>query len=119
MSFACLTSWHDYEVQIELEHALRVAHQGDCEKDATDVANEIDGLGIPREGMIEGLEEYGAWEREDLEEKTDRELESIIVWLIASDVREAINQADNENPYCRKNHTHKHDWDCGTSHIFI
>tara|TARA_Y100001972_G_C7471202_1_gene239915 strand:+ start:223 stop:528 length:306 start_codon:yes stop_codon:yes gene_type:complete len=99
MSFACLTTWHHYEVQIELEHALRVAHQGDCDSDATEVANEINGLGIPRDGMIEGLEEYGAWEREQLEAKTDRELESIIVWLVGNDVREAINQATTEHSY--------------------
>jgi len=98
MSFVCLTTWHDYEVQLSIEDAMSAHHQGDCEESSTAVVKGIrewsaDGLGIPRQGMIEGLLEYGAWDKDELEAKTDEQLEVIIVWLVSADIQEAIGEA--------------------------
>ena len=98
MSFTCLANFSDYEVQLSIKDAMAAHHQGDCEESCTAVVKGIrewsaNGLGIPRQGMIDGLLEYGAWDKDELEAKTDEQLEVIIVWLVSGDIQDAITEA--------------------------
>ena len=97
MSFTCLAHFSDYEVQLSIEDAMSAHHRGDCEESCTAVVKGIrewsaDGLGIPRQGMIDGLLEYGTWDKGELEAKTDEQLEVIIVWLVSGDIQDAITE---------------------------
>lgn len=98
MTFTCLANFSDYEFQLSIEDAMSAHHQGDCEGSCTAVVKGIrewsaNGLGIPRQGMIDGLLEYGAWDKDELEAKTDEQLEAIIVWLVSGDIQDAIGEA--------------------------
>ena len=81
-----------HELELTPEQVSTAAHAGDCEEGATAVLNEIKasiGWTIPRTEMIAGLQEYGAWTPEELAEKTDHDLQVLIVWLVAGDIAEA------------------------------
>ena len=47
-----------------------------------------------RESAVKGLMEYGAWEEEELDNKSDTDLAEIILWLACGDFW------DGENTFC-------------------
>ena len=46
------------------------------------------GFEVPRDKAIEYIDYYGAWDKDELEDKTDKELAMIILWLLACDIND-------------------------------
>lgn len=89
MHYAFFEASKYYEIEFTEDQVFRAYHQGDCEQDANEVSKEL-GLNIPRSELITGLEYYGAWETEELENKSTEELRSIVTWLLAGYLYEEI-----------------------------
>jgi hypothetical protein len=80
-----------HELELTPAQVSTAHHRGDCEEGATAVLAEVKtstGWTIPRTEMIAGLQEYGAWTPEELAEKTDHNLQVLIVWIVAGDIAE-------------------------------
>lgn len=81
-----------FEIELTAEQINLASHQGDCEQDAQTVVKQLNGLNIPRQAMIDGLLEYGAWGQDELAEKSDFDLETVIVWVVAGDIKDNISE---------------------------
>ena len=55
-------------------------------------------IGLPRDAAIEHLEQYGAWDKEELESKTDNELAQILLWLFCGDIYEQAHEMAEDEP---------------------
>ena len=79
---------HGYLIrQIPKEAIADCAHPGPCDTDVDYWQRELD-FTAPREQMIEYLEPYGAWAKDELDSKTDDELAQMVLWLAAGDIKE-------------------------------
>lgn len=52
--------------------------------------------GLPREKAIDWLREFGAWEVEELEGKSDTELAQIVLWEFCNELRDQANEIPEE-----------------------
>ena len=55
-------------------------------------------IGLPRDAAIEHLEQYGAWNKEELESKTDNELAQILLFLFCEDIYEQAHEMAEDEP---------------------
>jgi hypothetical protein len=60
------------------------SHPGPCDDDVRVWRNTLE-FTVPREQAINGLLGYGAWTREELEAKSDKQLAEIVLWLACGD----------------------------------
>ena len=87
--YAYFEASNGYEIEFTEDQISKAAHQGDCTKDATEVSKELE-LNIPRSELITGLENYGAWETEELNTMSTEELEAKVTWLLAGQLHDEI-----------------------------
>jgi hypothetical protein len=68
------------------------SHQGPCDADVEYWQPKLN-LQLDRDGMLAELAEYGAWEDDELASKTDAELEQIVIWIAAGNIRDELRGA--------------------------
>jgi hypothetical protein len=83
-----------FTIDLTLEQAMKGSHQGSCDLDVAELIKEstihrqLDA--ISAEKIREELQEYGAWDDEELaDEARNRER---IVWLAAGNIRDEENE---------------------------
>lgn len=64
-----------------------ICHPGPADEAAEEWVERL-GFEVPREKAIEYLREYGAWDKEELEAKSDKDLAITCLWLGAWDTKE-------------------------------
>lgn len=77
-----------FEIELPIEAVEDCSHSGDVTNDVTNWVKHIDLSHISDEALAEELEEYGAWDAEELSHRADNEMR--ILWLGACDVRESM-----------------------------
>ena len=69
-------------------------HQGSCDEDVDFWHGKIDLSHIDDEALARELQEYGAWDNKQLQDRTENEKR--IIWLGAGDIQEAQEENENE-----------------------
>ena len=80
----------EIELEMTLEQARSVSHQGRCDEDVEflvtvpKIKRQLDK--IPNELIAKELAEYGAWDDEELQDNDDNRLR--LVWIAGCDIAE-------------------------------
>jgi hypothetical protein len=69
-------------------------HQGSCDEDVDFWHGKIDLSHIDEEALARELQEYGAWDSKQLQDRTENEKR--IIWLGAGNIQEAQEESENE-----------------------
>lgn len=86
----CYGYFNNKEIELPYECVLDCSHQGQCYDDVKYWQSKLN-LELDRQFMIDGLLEYGAWNKEELNELDDSELEYKVIWLISHDIKKELS----------------------------
>lgn len=73
--------------QIPDKTVRECSHSGECDKDVEFWQAKLE-FDCPRDLAIQYLQEFGAWEREELLEKTEASLSQIVLWVACGQIKE-------------------------------
>lgn len=83
-------TFNRFEIEMTLAQARGASHPGPCDSDVAQLLKEPNIkrqlAKISDEDLIEELEEYGAWDAEELQDRGANE--SRIIWLAAGNITE-------------------------------
>lgn len=79
-----------FTIELPDEAVSDCHHQGDCTEDVSHWQSKLS-LNIEKKLMIDELEGYGAWGREELEDLEDYELEEKLIWIAAGNIQDEEN----------------------------
>ena len=88
--------WSEYGEflgQLPMECIVDCSHSGKCDSDVeywTDQLAFADGL--PLDKAIEFIAEYGAWDREELSQKSPEEIAQIVLWIFCGNLKDEAYQ---------------------------
>jgi hypothetical protein len=78
-----------FEIQLPEDCVIDCSHQGPCDEDVEFWRGKIDLSHISDDNLAAELQEYGAWDAEELEDRKANEIR--IIWIAAGNIREEQN----------------------------
>lgn len=83
-----------FGIKMTLAQARTASHAGDCEDDVLELlklpAIRAQRARIPTPALVAELEEYGAWDDEDLQDRAANEKR--IIWIAAGNISEEVQR---------------------------
>ena len=83
-------TFNRFEIKMTLARAQSASHSGDCEADVLELlkvpAIKAQLARIPTPALVAELEEYGAWDDEELQDRAENEKR--IIWIAAGNICE-------------------------------
>lgn len=84
-----------FTIKMTLAQALSASHSGSCDADVRELSNHLSRpRACTKEALKKELEEYGAWEENELE--NDAENWQRILWIAAGNIKEENHENKNK-----------------------